>query len=79
VFKNVQLSKKIADLCLELRIKHKKGSFTLMGLIMEMKTKKYDYSKLRSRLLNALRNGEDKNYNGREDFREFIKTIYNRL
>tara|TARA_R100000152_G_C6764645_1_gene189297 strand:- start:424 stop:1167 length:744 start_codon:yes stop_codon:yes gene_type:complete len=79
VFKNIELSKQIADLCLELKIKHKKGSFTLSGLIMEMKTKKYDYNKLRSRLLNALRNGEDKNCNGREDFREFIKTIYNRL
>ena len=79
VFKNLQLSTQIATLCLELKTKYKKGAFTLYGLIMEMKTKKYNYNKLRSRLLNALKNNEDKNCNGREDFREFIRTIYKRI
>ena len=78
-FKNITLSKQVADLCLELKTKYKKGAFTLYGLIMEMKTNKYNYNKLRSRLLNALKNNEDENCNGREDFREFIKTIYKRV
>ena len=43
--------------------------------------KKYeiDFVKLNSRLSTALRTNEDKNYNGRDDFKEFIETIYNRV
>ena len=55
-----------------------------MGLILwakEKYKKKYeiDFVKLNSRLSTALRTNEDKNYNGRDDFKEFIETIYNRV
>ena len=41
--------------------------------------KDIDFKKLESRLKLSLKNNEDKNCNGREDFNDFIDRIYKRL
>ena len=44
-----------------------------------MQAKKYDYIKLKARLITSLNNNEDRNMKSREEFREFIRMVYNRI
>mgnify|MGYP003638656544 FL=1 len=81
-FRDEQFSDKLTDLCFELQNNHNKASFALHGLRVwafdRLNSKKtIDWTKLKSRLTKALRNGEDKNIQGREDFRDFVAEIYN--
>lgn len=84
-FKDQEVSDKIAQLSYMLKTEYRKGSYTLQGLRMWVfdrifsQMKDLDFVKLQSRLKLALRNNEDKNCNGREDFRDFCELIYTRL
>ena len=83
-FFDIDFSNKLITIANTLKEKHNKPAHTIMGLILwakEKYKKKYeiDFVKLNSRLSTALRTNEDKNYNGRDDFKEFIETIYNRV
>ena len=68
-----------------LKIDYNKNSFTLQGLRNWAFDRKFthlkdvDFNKLKSRLKLSLKNNEDKNCNGREDFSKFIDTIYKRI
>ena len=80
-FRDEQFSDKLTDLCFELHTNYKKASFALHGLRMwafeRLSSKKtIDWIKLKSRLNKAIRNGEDTNIQGREDFRDFVADIY---
>jgi len=83
-FKNKELSDNLAEICYDLYTNHDKASFALHGLriwafnrITEKKN--IDWAKLKSRLYRAVNRNEDKNTQGREDFKEFIQEIYTRL
>ena len=84
-FRDREFSDRLAQICLILKEDFKKGSFTLHGLRMWAMKRKFeekkdiDFVKLKSRLTQALRNKEDSNCNGREDFKEFVKNIYLRV
>lgn len=84
-FRDREFSDKLAQICLMLKEDFKKGSFTLHGLRMWAMVRKFDekkdidFKKLKSRLINAVRTNEDKNCNGRDDFKEFVHTVYTRL
>jgi len=78
-FNDRDLCKQISELCYVIYSKFGKKSFLQQGLIYEMRSGKYNYEKLKSRLITSLNNNEDKNMKGRDDFREFIINIYNRL
>ena len=64
---------------------YNKGAFTLQGLRNWAFNRKFkelkdiDFIKLEARLKLAIRNNEDKNCNGRDDFSEFIDRIYKRV
>ena len=83
-FKNREFSDKLASLCYDLKKDFKKASFALTGLSIWAfgrinEKKDIDFFKLRSRLFRALSNREDKNIQGREEFKEFVKETYTRL
>lgn len=84
-FRDREFSDKLAQLCYQLKNDFKKGSFTLHGLRMWATKRKFgekkdiDFKKLKSRLFQAIKNKEDENCNGREDFREFVQETYTRL
>lgn len=83
-FRNEEFSDNLADLCFDLHSRQKKAAFALHGLRVwafeRLSAKKtIDWIKLKSRLAKALKNGEDKNIQGREDFRDFIAGIYNAI
>ena len=76
-FTNKQRNSLIADLCLDLKKKYKKSSFTLYGLIKWMKRNDdFCYVTLRKKLFKAMDNKEDTYCNGREDFNNFINKVY---
>jgi len=79
-----EYSDKIYQIADWLQTEFKKSTHTLQGLRMWAKKmykdkKDVDFNKLRSRLNVAIRNNEDKNANGREDFIEFINAVYTRI
>jgi len=84
-FKDQAFSDKLAQLSFMLKIDYNKNSFTLQGLRNWAFDRKFnhlkdvDFNKLKSRLKLSLKNNEDKNCNGREDFSKFIDTIYKRI
>ena len=83
-FRDEEFSDNLADLCFELQTNYKKASFALQGLRMwaveRLNSKKTtDWRKLKSRLTKALRQEEDKNVQGREDFRDFVDKMYTAL
>jgi hypothetical protein len=84
-FRDRKFSDKIAQLAYILKSEYDKGSFTLQGLRNWTFARKFkelkdvDFKKLESRLRLAIKNNEDTNCNGREDFIEFIDKIYKRL
>jgi hypothetical protein len=84
-FRDRKFSDKIAQLSYILKSEYSKGAFTLQGLKNWTFTRKFkelkdvDFNKLESRLRLALKNNEDNNCNGRDDFSEFIDRIYKRL
>jgi hypothetical protein len=83
-FRDEEFSDNLADMCFDLHSRQKKAAFALHGLRVwafeRLGAKKtIDWIKLKSRLAKALKNGEDKNIQGREDFRAFIAGIYNAI
>lgn len=84
-FKDIQFSDKLAQLSFKLKQEYNKGSFTLQGLRSWAFDRKFialkevNFAKLESRLMLSLKNNEDKGCNGRDDFSEFIDTIYKRI
>jgi hypothetical protein len=83
-FKDREFSDKLANLCYELQQNYNKSSFALNGLLLwasarVSEKKQIDWEKLTSRLNRSIRKGEDKNCQGREDFRELVNEIYTRL
>jgi len=83
-FYHRDFSDKVALMAHNLKVEYKKGAFTLTGLRVwcanrHKNGKDIDFDKLRSRLYNAIRNGEDRNCNGREDFIDFIEMVYHRV
>tara|TARA_R100000541_G_scaffold10644_1_gene18608 strand:+ start:860 stop:1600 length:741 start_codon:yes stop_codon:yes gene_type:complete len=83
-FRNRELSDKLANLCYELQSIYNKSSFALHGLRIwvfnRVKDKKeINWKKLSSRLNRAIRKGDDKSCQGREDFRDFVQETYSRL
>ena len=83
-FRDREFSDKLANLCYELQQNFRKPSHALHGLLKwalarVSEKKSIDWVKLESRLLRAMKKGEDKNCNGREDFRELVNDIYTRL
>ena len=83
-FRNREFSDKLANLCYDLQLNYNKATFALQGLRMwafsRLSDKKdVDWTKLTSRLNRSLRKGEDRNIQGREDFRAFVQEIYTRL
>jgi hypothetical protein len=84
-FRDVQFSDKLAQISFMLKQDFNKGAFTLQGLrnwAFERKfiqLKDLDFAKLESRLKLSLKNNEDKNCNGRDDFADFIDKIYKRI
>lgn len=84
-FRDVQFSDRLAQISFMLKQDFNKGAFTLQGLrnwAFERKFKQFkdlDFLKLESRLKLSLKNNEDKNCNGRDDFSEFIDRIYKRI
>lgn len=84
-FRDRSFSDKLAQISFMLKNDYKKGSFTLHGLRMWAFDRKFsqmkdiDFKKLESRLRLSLKNNEDKNCNGRDDFKDFIDRIYKRL
>ena len=79
-FFDKNFSDQLIIVCNMLKVKFKKPAHTISGLIIWSKSKKnIDFKKLQSRLKISLMNNEDKNYNGRDDFKEFIETLYKRV
>jgi hypothetical protein len=84
-FRDRSFSDKLAQISFMLKNDYNKGSFTLQGLRMWAFDRKFnqmkdiDFKKLESRLKLSLKNNEDKNCNGRDDFNDFIDRIYKRL
>jgi hypothetical protein len=83
-FRNREFSDKLASLCFSLQTNHKKASFALHGLRLWAfnrlsEKKELNWKKLTSRLNTAIKNDQDKNFQGREDFRVFIQEVYTRL
>jgi hypothetical protein len=84
-FRDREFSDRLAQVCMMLRAEFNKSSFTLHGIRMWAMKRKFeekkdiDFVKLESRLKQALRNKEDSNCNGRDDFKEFVKNIYLRI
>lgn len=84
-FKDKEFSLKVLQIAHYIKTEYSKPAHTLHGLRMwAMKRwfedkREIDFTKLKSRLDDALRNGKDKNCNGREDFNEFIELTYTRL
>tara|TARA_A100001201_G_scaffold142069_2_gene139233 strand:- start:6 stop:761 length:756 start_codon:yes stop_codon:yes gene_type:complete len=79
-FPNKNFSDKLIIVCNMLKEKFKKPAHTITGLVMWCKSEKnIDFKKLQSRLEVSLRNNEDKNFNGRDDFRDFVNNLYNRV
>ena len=83
-FRNVEFSDKLAQLCYKLKDEYGKSSFTLHGLRIwafnRLSEKKdVDWVKLESRLLHAVRMEEDKRCQKREDFAEFVQSVYTKL
>lgn len=79
-FFNKKFSDELVIICNILKVKYNKPSHTITGLIMWAKNKKnINFRKLHSRLEISLQNKEDQNCNGRDDFKNFIEIIYNRI
>ena len=84
-FRDLKFSDRLAQISYILKQDYCKGAFTLQGLRNWAFNRKYkelkdiDFVKLESRLKLSIKNNEDKNCNGREDFAEFIDRIYKRL
>jgi hypothetical protein len=83
-FKNRELSDKIASFAYDLNQEFNTASFALTGLRMWVfdrvrDNKTIDWTKLKSRVTRAIRKGEDKNCQGREDFRQFVQDNYTRI
>lgn len=84
-FRDREFSMKILQLCYKLREDFQKPAHTLHGLRMWAvdryftEKREIDYPKLESRLFDALRNGKNNEFNGRDDFREFVQRIYTKL
>lgn len=78
-FNDRSLSKNISELCYILKTRFNKSSYAQDGVVKEMQTRKYDYIKLKARLITSLNNNEDKGMKAREEFREFIRMVYNRI
>ena len=83
-FRDREFSDKLANLCYDLQQDYKKSSFSLHGLLKwalgrVSEKKNIDWEKLISRLNRSLRKGEDKNCQGRDDFRDFVNEVYTRL
>ena len=79
-FYNKEFSDDLIVICNILKVKYNKPSHTITGLIMWAKNKKnIDFIKLNSRLEICLQNKEDQNCNGRDDFKNFVEIIYNRV
>tara|TARA_R110000751_G_scaffold87713_1_gene173723 strand:+ start:92 stop:862 length:771 start_codon:yes stop_codon:yes gene_type:complete len=84
-FRDQIFSDKLAQLSYMLKIDYNKNTFALQGLIRWAFSRKYDkfkeidFNKLGSRLKLALINNEDKYCNHRDDFADFVNTIYNRI
>ena len=84
-FRDVKFSDKLAQISYMLKQDYNKGAFTLQGLRNWAFNRKFkelkdiNFIKLEARLKLAIRNNEDKNCNGRDDFSEFIDRIYKRV
>lgn len=84
-FKDRELGDYLAEICHTLKVEYNKSSFTLHGLRLWafhkhfVEKREIDRQKLRSRLLDAVRKGEDKNCAKREDFRDFVQEIYTKI
>jgi hypothetical protein len=84
-FRDKKFSDKLAQISFMLKNDYKKGSFTLQGLRTWAFDRKFnqlkdiDFKKLESRLKMSLKNNEDHYCNGRDDFRDLIQEIYNRI
>ncbi len=84
-FRDKEFSIKILQIAQCLKSEFKKSSYTLQGLRMWamdrtcVHKKEIDFEKLFSRLKDALRNGQDRRCNGREDFYIFVEETYSRL
>lgn len=84
-FRDKDFSTKILQICYKLRESFNKPAHTLHGLRMWavervfVEKREIDYVKLESRLFDALRTSKDNEFNGRDDFREFIQRIYTKI
>jgi hypothetical protein len=83
-FKDRVFSDKLAQISCLLKNDFNKGSFTLQGLRtwafeMHRKNIEIDFEKLKLRIMTAIMNNEDNNCNGRDDFRDLIEEVYNRI
>jgi len=83
-FKDRIFSDKLAQISCMLKNDFNKGSFTLQGLRtwafeMHRKNIEIDFEKLKLRIMTAIMNKEDNNCNGRDDFRDLIEEVYNRI
>lgn len=82
-FWNREYSDKVFQIANMLKNKYRKPAHTLQGLTnwakkMYTDKKSVDFNKLNSRLSVALRNDEDRNCNGRDDFKDFLNDLYTR-
>ena len=84
-FRDREFSIKLLQVAHKLKIDFKKPSQTLQGLRLwaferYFKDKRdIDFIKLESRLFDALRNNKAKDFANREEFREFVQTVYSKL
>lgn len=83
-FVNREFSDKLANICYDLQLNYNKSSFALHGLRVWAfnrlnEKKEIDWAKLTSRLNRSLRKGDDRNIQGRDDFKDFVQEIYTRL
>tara|TARA_R100000231_G_C5294751_1_gene155722 strand:- start:48 stop:812 length:765 start_codon:yes stop_codon:yes gene_type:complete len=83
LFFDKEYSNRVAVLANMLKEQYNKPAHSIMGLVYWCRTRRrkkaIDFIKLESRLKNSLRNNEDKLCNGRDDFKDLIERVYNRV
>ena len=84
-FRDREFSMKLLQICYKLKVDFKKPSQSLHGLRLWAFDRKFkekrdiNFQKLESRLFDALRNNKSREFSNREEFREFVQSIYTKL
>jgi hypothetical protein len=84
-FRDRDFSMRLLQICYKLKVDFNKPSQTLHGLRLWAferyfrDKREIDFVKLESRLFDSLRNNKAREFSNREEFREFVQTIYTKI